>query len=599
MKLKTSRYSIQILLFIITILLCAETAFSADKWIRLTAPRFGVVSQLSEKTTRMWAKEFDNFISAMNQFYAMDDSNLVPLTIVIFKNKKQFKPYRNKTKSGQAEDVIGFFANFTDWSILGLPGLRGYNKTRMLIYHEALHWYHNSKRFNTPLWLEEGMAEVFSTFEVKWGKGRWGLPIQRYINYLNIKKMQPTEEFLFTSQDEALHKLTTYYPQAWAMSHYLMFGNGGKNRVKLSLFLSELGKKTTGEAFESAFGITYKEFDRELRDYVRGGRYGIAEVELDKTEIEMEVSPATDAMVQFALGRLAVAGDNNEKGAQHAREVISIMPSRPEGYELLAMASVDPEKQLEALDKAISLNSRDSEVYFMKAAILRDENWIESVMEEQNLKEKAAKEIAGMYKKSILLRPTRKSAYEGFAVALLNMNTYEEEDRKVLELGRRLFPEQGSILAGFAALDRMDGDMESFNRKLIESYNKPMHLNIKMKKYLVIMQKWTYYNWLYDQLALLMGERKFEEGEAFMAQQKSLSYKSEDLQEVIDNMDTVLYSAKQLYKATHAMNHRKYEEALAICEEMQKDENVSRSGKSSARRMISRIKRKMEENNKQ
>jgi len=595
MLLKVSMQSIQKLIFLLVLLCCAVSTFAADEtWLRLQSPRFGVLSQLSEKETRKWAEEFDKFVTALHQLYDTDDKNLIPLTIVLFKSKKQFSPYRSRTESGQAKNVVGLFVNLDDFSIIGLPGLRDYKKTRRVILHEAVHWYMNSQRFDPPLWLEEGVAELFSTFEVKNGKGRWGLPIQAHIDYLDFRSLQPTREFLLASLDEALHELDTYYPQAWAMVHYFMFGNRGENREKFTAFLSELGKKSTEKAFESAFGITYEEFDRHLRRYVRSGKYGIGEIELTDTNTETEVGPASDAMVQFALGRLAVAGGNFDKGMQHAEAVISSMPSRPEGYELLAMASRGPEnktKHIEALEKAISLNSSDSQVYFMQAAMLQEENWRKDFKLDEALEKDVARRIADMYKKSILLRPTNKSAYEGFAVALLNLNTYEEEERKILELGRRLYPQEGSILVGLAALARIDGDIDSFNQNLEESYGDSMGLPIKLKIDLITMQMYAYHEWLLKQLEPLIKEERFEEAEALLEQQNSLSYISKDLRKVLDRIDDILYSYKRLYTANLAIKALKFDEAIAIFEDIENDERITGQAKMTARRMLSNMEK--------
>ena len=586
--------TIQRLIFLLALLWFAVQAFAGDEaWITLKAPRFGIVSQLSEEATRAWAQEFDQFVTALHQLYNRDDRDLVPLTILIFKSKKQFSDYCILTKSGQAERVVGLFANRDDWSVIALPGLSGYKKTRRVILHEAVHWYSHSQSVDLPLWLDEGLAEVYSTFEIKRGKARWGLPIQSHIDYLDYKGLQPTREFLRATQDEALHELDTYYPQAWAMVHYFFFGNRGQNRNKFRAFLSDLGNKSSEKAFESALGMTYEEFDGELRPYIRHGEYNVAEIELTDTHAEMEVSPASNAVVQFTLGRLAVGVRNDDKGIQHAEAVISMLPSRPEGYDLLAMAyrtSEHKTKQLQALEKAISLHSIDPQTYFLRAALLWEENWKEGGRLDKSLDQDVARRIADLYKKSILLRPKKKTAFEGFGLALLNLNTYEEEDRQVLELGRRFYPREGSILVGLAALARMDGDMDSFNRNLEECYEDSMGLSTEQKLALRGMQQYTYHEWLFDKLQPLMEEGRFEEAEALLDQQDSLPFMSRDLKEVLDNIHDMLYTSKRLYNADLAIGARKYDEAIAILEDIQNDKKTPPPAKSTARYMLSRIK---------
>jgi hypothetical protein len=69
------------------------TVFAAEpEWIKLQAPGFGVISQLDEEDTRRWAVEFDQFIGALHALYAVEEVSLPPLTILLFKQTKDFSP---------------------------------------------------------------------------------------------------------------------------------------------------------------------------------------------------------------------------------------------------------------------------------------------------------------------------------------------------------------------------------------------------------------------------------------------------------------------------------------------------------------------------
>jgi hypothetical protein len=74
-------------------------------WLRLQAPRFGVVSQLDEAATRRWAVEFDQFIAALQKTFTVDDAALPPLTIVLFESQRQFNPYRPRNAAGEQADI--------------------------------------------------------------------------------------------------------------------------------------------------------------------------------------------------------------------------------------------------------------------------------------------------------------------------------------------------------------------------------------------------------------------------------------------------------------------------------------------------------------
>jgi hypothetical protein len=289
---------------------CVGQAAEAE-WLKLQAPSFGVISQLSEPETRAWAVEFEQFVGALHELYSVDEVVLPPLTIVLFRGSREFAPYRLRTESGQAR-ISAFFGNTGDWSVIGMPGNRLDDANRETIFHEAVHWFASGSDTPQPLWFAEGLAEVLSTFEVVDGNGRWGRAIEDNVTYLADAGLMPMEVLLRASQDDALHgdERDRFYPQAWAFVHSLMFGNAGADGETLAAFLRELEVANLDTAVEVAFDKSYDELTKDLRRYLDGGRYGYAEVTLRDRSDEMTVEPASAASVAFALGRLATVGGN-------------------------------------------------------------------------------------------------------------------------------------------------------------------------------------------------------------------------------------------------------------------------------------------------
>ena len=108
-KRRLSTHVALCVLSLIAIAAAATSQAAEPKWIKLQSTRFGVLSQLSAEDTRAWAVQFDQFIDAMHQLYSVNDVALPPLTIVMFKQAKDFAPFQFRTASGQVK-VDGFFA---------------------------------------------------------------------------------------------------------------------------------------------------------------------------------------------------------------------------------------------------------------------------------------------------------------------------------------------------------------------------------------------------------------------------------------------------------------------------------------------------------
>jgi hypothetical protein len=453
-------------------------AAAKPAWLELEAPRFKVISQLDETGTRAWADEFDRFFDALQQLSAVDESVLAPLTIVLFAEPEGFAPYRTRTESGQA-DVIGFFGNMGTWSVIGLPRLAG--ATRDVLYHEAVHWYLSGTGADLPLWYQEGIADALSTFRIEDGKGRWGDLVPEHVKYLRTAGLEPLGDFLRTSQDEALHGASGYYPQAWLLVHYLMFGPDRAGRSQLETFLRLERTTDLDAAFGAAFGRSYDELTGTLQAYLDAGKFTPALSDLDPRHREMTVRRAAPAEVGIALARLAVAGDNDDLARTQAAAAAAADPKIAAPFDLLALLA-DRAHDTAALtanaDKAIALGSRDANVYAIKAFAVMEASHRRGAIDTM-LPADAARAAADLLDRAIELQPRNRTAYQGLASALLNVETIEARDEAALAAGARAFPTDGVVPVAEAAVARRRGDPSEATRLLrrarAEPYTLPPH----------------------------------------------------------------------------------------------------------------------------
>jgi len=221
------------------LMVCALLAppLAAQDWLELHTDRFTVVSQLTERDTRQWATEFDRFVDALHTLLPLNEKLLPPLTAVLFRRSGGFSPYRIRTESGTVGGNSGVFINYSTWSLIGMPGVRGASEDHSTTYHEAVHWFMSADPASYPLWFREGIAELFSTFAVEDGMARWGQLSTSNLDVLLTLGLQPMEEFLAVTQDQAMHVNATYYSQASLFLHYLLFGPLEDGPALLGAFL--------------------------------------------------------------------------------------------------------------------------------------------------------------------------------------------------------------------------------------------------------------------------------------------------------------------------------------------------------------------------
>lgn len=174
--------------------LFAATCFAAEpKWIRLQSPNFEIYSTASESSTRDTLKQFEQarafFLTAM----PMKDTKPLPVRIVQFSSQKEYEPYRFNSfasayyKPGAERDTI----------VMSHGGPENISTS----IHEYTHLFMKHAGFDLPLWLNEGMAEVYSTLQQTGNKVVVGHPIAGRLQEMEQGKWIPLSVILSAEHD--------------------------------------------------------------------------------------------------------------------------------------------------------------------------------------------------------------------------------------------------------------------------------------------------------------------------------------------------------------------------------------------------------------
>ncbi|HUQ52466.1 MAG TPA: hypothetical protein VM692_09610, partial [Gammaproteobacteria bacterium] len=397
------------------------------------------------------------------------------------------------------------------------------------------------------------------------------------------------EELLVASQDEALHGNNRYYPQAWAFVHYLMFGNGGTQAAKLTTFLREQQRTDLNTAFTTAFDKSYSDFNAEIRRYLQGGRYAYAEVPLRDNSREMEISPASEASVELALGRLATAGGNQELALAHAERVIALASTSPAGYELKAYGAVDIDDGAAfdaALERAIALGSRDSFLYEAKAARLINANQRTNSSVDDLFDADVARTAADLFQRALGLRPRNDTPLRGLVVALLNVETHTDTDQLTLNAGRVMFPTNGLLLVGQAALEKQRGNVSEASRLLQQATVEPFTLTSEDRRMIVALRGNWLGQWVAAQLNELVPAGRFEEVRALVAEQLADETLPGPLRSMIERVQKDLPEMERLDEAAQAAQNGRRAEAVAILTELADAPDTGERARRVAERML-------------
>ena len=494
------------------VLLCTATIFfgyalpakaSAPEWRVLETPRFRVVSQLKEKETRAWADEFNQFIDALTAALGTNEQLLPPLSVVLFARERDFRPYLPSQPNGKPWKVAGYFARQETWASIGLAGRLDDVETRRTIFHEGVHWIVSAYPRYLPLCINEGLAEVYSTFTVENGRPQWGKPIDLHVGYLNYggNALIPIEQLLLTTSSNSLfneeERVGVFYAESWAFVHYLMFGEHKGVRSSLDEFLQAYSTgSNTEDAFRKAFGVDFTTMDRQLRAYLHVGRYTLYSNRSPLANKAPEPFPTASAeVVEIALAKLALGSGHIDLARIHAAAAVKLAPTNPAAYDALACVEAERnghEVPVGTLEKAVELGSKDAWTYTLLAI-----GRAQAALDLGGIPPAEARRIADLLEHAVVLRPNLLTAYKRLSSVLLEVDKITKQDALVVMQGIKIFPDEGTLVFGFAQLAWKSGEKKDARKLLARALARPG----KMEPQELAFARSTETRWLYEEIS--------------------------------------------------------------------------------------------------
>jgi tetratricopeptide (TPR) repeat protein len=436
-------------------------ADSEEGWIKVYNDNFTILTPAGEGPARKWAVELEQFRRGLQSIVPVDPERLRPVTVVLFRNDKAMEPYA-PLEHGKPARVGGLFVRANDLNTIMLSLAHDAGETRHTIFHEAVHWHLSALDTAMPLWLAEGIADVYATFELPDATSyAFGEPLERYVVMLRASKLLPLAQLLSVDRDSLLYNEGTraniFYAEAWAFVHYLFYGEGSPGRGAVMRYL-ELLKTAPNEeeAFQTAFGGSYAELELRLRRYIQGGSYrkhlyARAAEDLNGT---LQVELASRAERELAKGSLLFGTRTPDDAEPHLRLASSLEPGDPRAWELLGhigIARRDFSAASASLSRAVMAGSQ-SYLVFHHLAVSRLPQPLVPTGPFGGFDPAEIARAAADYRHAIELAPSHVPSYEGLAGLVYGAESFDPADAALLARGLAQAPGNTMIEAGIAAV---------------------------------------------------------------------------------------------------------------------------------------------------
>lgn len=274
---------------------------------------FELISTASEGRARETLREFERVSSFFEQALDRPVKPDVPLRIVLLRDEKEFREY-NPREVGAAYYAPG---PDRDYIVMYPAG----EQNRRIAIHEFVHLLvKHSGAKDWPVWLNEGVAELYSTMRPIGNKVQVGGLIEGHMIAFRTEKPIPLRDMLAAGHNSPLYNQKRhagmFYAQSWALTHMLQLQpdyRGGFG--KIVQLITE--KHDSATAIEAALGKPIARVQKDLDAYMRGDSFLGVNFDI-KLNGKAEVAVDTPAATDIAITRAALLGISHQMDAAFA-----------------------------------------------------------------------------------------------------------------------------------------------------------------------------------------------------------------------------------------------------------------------------------------
>jgi tetratricopeptide (TPR) repeat protein len=362
---------------------CIAMPARADErpWRLIRGRSIAVIGQQSPRTLREIAVEIEQFHATLAAAIKSAGQPAMPTVLYAFDNRSAMEPFV-PLYHGKPATLGGYcLCGGTADANLIVASLASRTDASAIVFHEYTHLLIRNATHTIPAWLNEGLAEYYSTFRLTDGgrRAEIGRPIEHHVALLR-NEMIRLPELLTVNESSSLYnegdRRSIFYAESWALTHYLLTERPD-GAASVNKYLSAVsGGTPPGPAFADAFGATAGEMELQLRHYVqrpvfRSTAYVLNQrVEVDEPE-QAETLTAADASAR--LGAIQVRLNRAEEAASRIEAAAAAAADSPVTQLALALLRLHQNRADDArapLERAVALAPTDFVTQYLYGLLL-------------------------------------------------------------------------------------------------------------------------------------------------------------------------------------------------------------------------------------
>jgi len=291
-----------------------------------------------------------------------------PLSILAFGSEKEFDAYRPNPAA------FAFYQRTREGDFVLMRSLEPEHYS--VVVHEYTHFIVEHSGLKLPLWLNEGLADFYSTMESREAQVIVGTPPpgreatlhgHDWIDWHTLVGVDHQSPY-YRQAD----KMMLFYAQSWAFVHLLALNT--EYADKFRGFLGNIpGNSTAEDTLSSTYHKSLQDLGSETEEHVKAKRLTPRAVDIDIRPGILQSAEVADSgkQAEFALADVQALNPNGQEEAKTRLAMLAAKypddPSAEESLGFLAMRSGLKAEAEEHFEHAVKNHSTDPEVLFSLA----------------------------------------------------------------------------------------------------------------------------------------------------------------------------------------------------------------------------------------
>lgn len=356
--------------YVLFIAASSQEICQAQQWISLHSSQIELITGNSESE----GQAAFQLLEGARQFFENGSTLSVtlkqPVRVFAFRSKDEYAPYRLNSSA------FGHFLHSPNGDYIALEDIKPEHYEAAL--HEYTHYVVRQAGLHLPTWLNEGLADLYSSLELNKQQAIIGHPLPGRIVVLKTNSLMDLRTLLAMTLNSPYYsesgKLSVFYAQSWAFTHMLALDP--QYSVQFSRFLQAVSSGVpSSDALLRVYGKSLEQAETDLKQYLPRMAANTASfrLPLHKSFIQPQVESLSNEEKMLALADLlAVHPATASEALRTLTEIAKTSPNNPLieeklGYAAWNMSRVDDARSYFA--QAVEHGSHNPDMIYRYAAM--------------------------------------------------------------------------------------------------------------------------------------------------------------------------------------------------------------------------------------